>query len=118
MTGAYAWALMGRGGVLALMKSQPRWIGYGEATRPRDFHGAPPRLCQLPCHVADLDDLRVSLISERSHPGSATTRNRLMFCGKCGNKAVEGDQFCVTCGQAQRPVSGLKSVAVDVLDEP
>jgi hypothetical protein len=39
-----------------------------------------------------------------------------MFCGNCGSKAVEGDRFCVTCGQAPRPAS--ESVAVLVQENP
>lgn len=41
-----------------------------------------------------------------------------MFCGKCGSKAVEGDLFCVTCGQAQRPASASESIVGAVLEEP
>jgi hypothetical protein len=39
-----------------------------------------------------------------------------MFCGNCGSKAVEGDRFCVTCGQAPRPASASQSVPVLVHD--
>jgi hypothetical protein len=41
-----------------------------------------------------------------------------MFCGNCGTKTVEGHRFCVTCGRAQRPASGLTSVSGPVLEEP
>jgi hypothetical protein len=41
-----------------------------------------------------------------------------MFCGNCGTKTVEGNLFCVTCGRAQRPASGLTSVSGPVLEEP
>ena len=40
-----------------------------------------------------------------------------MFCGKCGNKVVEGDQFCATCGRANRPASTSEFVAVPVLPD-
>ena len=41
-----------------------------------------------------------------------------MFCGNCGSKAIEGDLFCVTCGQALEPASTVKSTAVPWLEEP
>jgi hypothetical protein len=41
-----------------------------------------------------------------------------MFCGNCGSKAVEGDLFCVTCGQAQHSESALEPGARPVPAEP
>ena len=38
-----------------------------------------------------------------------------MFWGNCGSKVVEGDRFCVTCGQAPRR-SASESVPVLVQD--
>jgi peptidylprolyl isomerase len=41
-----------------------------------------------------------------------------MFCGNCGSKAVEGNLFCVTCGQAQQSDSASESVGGPVLEQP
>lgn len=41
-----------------------------------------------------------------------------MFCGNCGSKAIEGNLFCVTCGQAQHSDSASESAAGPALEEP
>jgi peptidylprolyl isomerase len=41
-----------------------------------------------------------------------------MFCGRCGSRAVEGNLFCVTCGQTQQPDPRSESVAGVVTEEP
>lgn len=40
-----------------------------------------------------------------------------MFCGKCGNKTVEGNSFCTTCGQGLTTPSLSLSSAVPKLDQ-
>jgi hypothetical protein len=52
------------------------------------------------------------------HPKWCEKRNRPMFCGNCGSKAVEGDRFCVACGRAQRSSPSSESIAVMVLEKP
>lgn len=39
-----------------------------------------------------------------------------MFCGNCGSKAVEGNRFCSTCGQAQRPASASESDVAEAVE--
>src|ERR1035437_5078678 len=39
-----------------------------------------------------------------------------MFCGNCGSKAVEGNRFCSTCGQALRPASASESGAAEAVE--
>jgi uncharacterized membrane protein YhaH (DUF805 family) len=41
-----------------------------------------------------------------------------MFCGNCGSRTVEGNLFCVTCGQAQLPAEGSESVPGSALQGP
>ena len=41
-----------------------------------------------------------------------------MFCVDCGSKAVEGDRFSTTCGQALRSISASESLAASVLEGP
>ncbi len=33
-----------------------------------------------------------------------------MFCENCGSKAIEGNRFCTTCGQARRSIPASDSV--------
>jgi hypothetical protein len=40
-----------------------------------------------------------------------------MFCGNCGNKTVEGNLFCVTCGQPQAETLASNADAAPVLGE-
>lgn len=37
-----------------------------------------------------------------------------MFCGHCGTRNVEGNRFCVACGQAQQPAAASEPVPVPV----
>jgi len=41
-----------------------------------------------------------------------------MFCSNCGTKAVQGNFFCTTCGQALDPASAVEPAAIPALEEP
>jgi hypothetical protein len=39
-----------------------------------------------------------------------------MFCSNCGTKAVQGNRFCSTCGQALRPASASESDVAEAVE--
>ena len=37
------------------------------------------------------------------HPGTTPTQEQPVYCSKCGSQIINGDKFCVHCGQNLKP---------------